>query len=138
MKRLSIVTAAIVAMAISGCATIAEMKITRESLDESIRDYNQMLRWEEGPSASSFVTEKMKPEYMDKATGFNRVRVVDYRIKSVDFKKEQKKATVTVEYDYHLKSSLNIKTLSDTQKWEYDQKNKPEGWRVTSYPPAFP
>lgn len=124
-----------VLLMLSGCSS---MKATRESLDENLRSYNQSLRWQEGPSAVSLVAEVMKPQYLDMATGFNRVRIVDYRVKAVDLKPEQKRATVLVEYDYHLKSGLTIKTVLDTQKWEYVDSVKPEGWRLTSYPPAFP
>jgi len=120
---------------LAGCAS---MRITRETLDDTLRDYQQMLRWNEAPSAVAFVSEPMKPAYIEKATGFNRVKIVDYRIKSVDFSKEQKKATAVVEYDYHLKSGLTIKTVVDTQKWEYIDTKETEGWRLTSYPPAFP
>jgi hypothetical protein len=114
------------------------MKITRETLDTSVRDYQQLIRWQEVSSAAFLVSEPMRPEYLEKATGFNRVKVVDYRIKGVDFSKEQKKATVIVEYDYHLKSGLTIKTVVDTQTWQYFDTIEPEGWRLTSYPPAFP
>jgi hypothetical protein len=126
---------AVTMLLITGCAS---MKITRASLDDSVRNYQQLIRWQEVPSAVFLVSEPMRPEYLEKATGFNRVKVVDYRIKGVDFSKEQKKATVIVEYDYHLKSGLTIKTIVDTQTWQYFDTIEPEGWRLTSYPPAFP
>ena len=53
-KQLKYFAAALI-MIISGCATLADMKITKESLDDSLRNYNQMVRWQEGPSAFSFV-----------------------------------------------------------------------------------
>lgn len=138
MKKCAVKLAAVALLILSGCATIAEMKISRETLDNTIRDYQQLIRWQESASAVVFVSEPMIPTYLEKATGYNRVRIVDYRIKSVDFSKEQKKATVVVEYDYHLKSGLTIKTVVDTQKWVYVQNIPSEGWKLTSYPPAFP
>ena len=135
LRKIAIQLAAALMLMIAGCAS---MKISRGTLDDSVRDYQQLIRWQEVPSAVAFVSEPMRPAYLEKATGFNRVKIVDYRIKSVDFSREQKRATVVVEYDYHLKSGLTIKTVVDTQKWEYADSVEPEGWRLTSYPPAFP
>lgn len=138
MKKCVITLAAVALLLFNGCAALSDMKITRESLDDTVRDYQQRIRWEESQSALVYVSEPMMQTYLEKSTGYNRVKIVDYRIKSVDFSKEQKKATVVVEYDYHLKSGLTIKTVVDTQKWEYVQNVPREGWRLMSYPPAFP
>jgi hypothetical protein len=138
IKKLYIYFATAAMLLLAGCAALNNMKITRESLDETVRDYQQLIRWDGASSAVVLVSDPMKPAYQEKATGFNRVKIVDYRIKSVDFSKEQKKATVVVEYDYHLKSGLNIKTVVDMQKWEYRETPEPAGWRLTTYPPAFP
>ncbi|WP_041971453.1 hypothetical protein [Geobacter sp. OR-1] len=135
MSKLCTIVAIVLMVTITGCAA---MKITRASLDDTVRDYQQLIRWQEVPSAAVFVSDQMKPAYLEQATGFNRVKIVDYRIKAVDFSKELKKATVIVEYDYHLKSGLTINTIVDTQTWQYFEKTEPEGWRLTSYPPAFP
>ena len=119
----------------SGCAS---MKINRETLNDNVQGYHQLIRWQEVSGAVAFVSEPMQATYLDKVTGLNRVKIIDYRIKSVDFSKEQKKATVIVEYDYHLKSGVTIKTIVDTQIWEYLDTAEPVGWRLTTYPPAFP
>jgi outer membrane biogenesis lipoprotein LolB len=120
---------------LAGCAS---WKQNRENLEERAQEYHRMIRWQETNGSVAYVAEALRPAYIERSRVFDTVKIIDYKIKQVELSTNLEKATVTVEYQYHLKNATRIKTLTDTQQWEFYPEAKPSGWRVTSLPPLFP
>jgi hypothetical protein len=123
---------------LAGCATIDALRASRENLEEKVRDYQQMLRWQEPQAAAQFVSEPLRDRYLERVAELDKVKIVDYRYRIVDFQEVQKKATVSVEYDYHDKNGVKIKTATQKQHWEFSVTESPSGWKLMSLPPTFP
>lgn len=114
------------------------MMQNRDNLDEKAQEYHRLIRWQETNGSVAYVADALRPAYLERVSVFEKVKVVDFKIKHVDLAPNRETATVSVEYQYHLKNSTNVKTLTDTQKWEFYPDAKPSGWRITSLPPIFP
>ncbi len=123
------------ALILGGCAS---WKQNRENLEERAQEYNRMIRWQETNGSAAYVVDALRPAYLERASVFDTIKIIDYRIKQVELAPDRERATVTVEYQYHLKNATRIKTLTDTQLWEFYPEAKPSGWRITSLPPMFP
>lgn len=119
---------------LGGCASLMPL---RASLDDSVRDYQRLLRWNESTGAAAYVAGPLQTEYLQRIKPMEKVRIVEYDIKRVVLKEETKKAEVTVEFKYYMLDSATVKSVVDTQKWEYEPDAKPSGWRLTSFPPEF-
>ena len=120
-----------IACALAGCSALFPIK---DELVKSTRAYNQALRWGEPGQAVLLADKSVRPEFADSIPALEKVRVVDYRLVSMEVDEKKKSAEVRMEYDYYVPNGVTVKTVSDLQKWTYLDK---EGWRITSPPPAF-
>lgn len=124
--------AALVVLVLSACQS---MTGTGEDLQRSIREYNRMLRWQEGSEAvTRFVQPRRQPDYLKRPHGEEAPHVVDYRVGTVSWLSPGSVAVVPVELDYYLLPSATVKTVVDNQEWRYTEG---QGWQITSPPPAF-
>ncbi len=123
------------ALILVGCAS---WKQNQQNLEDRVQEYHRMIRWQETNSSAAYVVEALRSAFLERASVFDSVKIVDYKIKQVELSPEREKATVTVEYQYHMKNATRIKTMTDTEQWEFYPDAKPSGWRLTSLPPMFP
>lgn len=112
--------------------------LVKDEFDRSSTEYARLLRWQElEKAADTYVDASLLAEYRKRIVAAKDVRVVDYRIKSVECDPKAKKAEVTMELDYYSIPSTRVKTLSDTQKWLYKEEAGRTGWRLESLLPEF-
>lgn len=113
-------------------------KTTRADFDRSFKSYNESVRWRNMEDAGLFPADSISGEYKERARKAQNVAVVDYRITDVKYDDKKKEAEVKVEIDYYTLSSSRIRTLTDTQKWAYQEKEGIGLWRLMSLLPEFP
>lgn len=109
----------------------------REEFDQSLRQYNDMFRWNELDTASMFVADSLREDFIARAKAANNLRIVDSRIVGARYDEKKHEASVDVRIDYYLISSARVKTLRDTQKWAYREERGVKGWRLMSPLPEF-
>lgn len=112
--------------------------LVKDEFDKSSKEYGRMLRWQEfEKAADTYVGVSLRDEYRKRIVAAKDVKVVDYRIRSVEYDQKAKKAEVTMELDYYAIPSTTVKTVVDTQKWLYKDGAGQTGWRLESLLPEF-
>lgn len=129
-----------IVISLSACASYDALSGVRDEYEMSIREYNNLLRSEEFEQAGRFVVDSLREEFDAKAKAARNVQVTDYQISSVDSEIELKGAAiVTVQINYTIPPSSEVKTLVDSQNWSYVYV-KGEGrkrWRLMTLLPEF-
>ncbi len=109
---------------------------TGEDLQRSVKEYNRLLRWQEGDTAVvRFVQPLRQPDYLQHGPGREPAHVVDYRIGPINWQTPGSVAVVPVEVDYYVPPSVTVKTTLDNEEWHYTEG---QGWQITSAPPEYP
>jgi hypothetical protein len=135
--RRTIITLLCLASILTGCINMPYRLPfeVRDEFDKSSRDYNQMLRWADLHNAVlTYADKATRAEFEKQLAPAKGVKIVDYRVKGVDYDEDKKSAEVLVDFDYYTPSGITVKTVEDTQKWRYVEKT---GWRIMSMPPDF-
>ena len=120
-------------IAVTGCSSLN----MREKLDESINQYNDLLRRRMMGEASHFTVDSLRREFEARAKASEGSRIADYRVVDVKFDKEKSEAEARVEIDYYSLSTFRMKTLTDTQKWAFLGEGGSKKWRLMSPLPEF-
>lgn len=114
----------------TGCASMQGLDLlgVRDSLEETQRQYTQMVRWGELERASSFVAEDARDAFAISMPKLRGIRITDYEIGDLDLDDEQSHATVSVVYHGYGVASLIEVRGRERQIWERDAITKK--WRV--------
>ena len=107
---------AICVLAVSAAACHAPK--SGETLAESIRAYNEGVRWERFGAAAVHVPPKERAEFVDEADERAKdLRITDYEIVRVE-QRSDKLASVQVKVSWYLDSEGTLRETSATQTWE--------------------
>lgn len=125
----------ILILLIAGCASLADEKESWMKFDEISRSYLLALRWGEYEAAYGFkklpgANEKL-PDFED----LKDVKVTFYRVKQTIISEDEMIVLQIVDLQYYRMRNVTVKTITDTQKWEYDQEK--ERWYLVSELPNF-
>ena len=123
----------LIILALLGCGSFN----LRRNLDESITQYNDLLRKNMLDAASRFTTETLAREFEARAEAAKGMKMLDYRIVAVKYDEKKSEAEARVEIDYYSLSTFRMKTLTDNQKWAYLEERGSKRWRLTSPLPEF-
>lgn len=123
----------LIILALLGCGGFN----VRGKLDESITQYNDLVRKHMLDAASLFTTETVAREYEARAAAAKGMRMIDYRIVAVKYDEKKNEAEARVEIDYYSLATYRMKTLTDNQKWAYLEERGSKQWRLTSPLPEF-
>jgi len=122
-------------------ACIDRLKILREDLQNTVGEYNDLLRWGEFNKAKLFTDDSIREEFeaRAKAAKARNIKLADYRTVSTDFKAEKGEQIVEVEFDYYTSPTYLLKTLLDKQRWSfvYIKEEKKKRWRLMTPLPEF-
>jgi len=121
--------------ALASCAT---EKNSRDNLEKSFKNYNNLLRWHQFEDASRFPAATIYGAYRERLKTAGNVVVIEYRVKDVIYDEKKKEAEVKIEIDYYTLSSTRLRTVLDNQKWVYEEKEGKGLWRLMSLLPEFP
>lgn len=127
-KRLQI--ALLVALTTVGCA-FGEIRpndpLQRQvAMEDTMRRYTNLVRWNSFPEASRFVHPDLRDTYVEKAPS-EELRFTDYEIPPVDISDDLRHSTVKVKYKAFDRSSLYEYEIVETQVWEREEGSK---WTV--------
>lgn len=116
---------------LAGCATAKEMYY---NVDETINEYNRLVRWQQWSAIlERYVETGGREAYIEAIPEIRKAQIVDYRVIVKSGNKEDKEQKVQVEFDYYLPPALKLLTVEDRQTWRYTE----DGWRLSSSPPTF-
>lgn len=120
-------------------ACINRLEVFREDLQNTVIEYNDLLRWGEFNKAKLYTDSSIREEFEARAKAARNVKIVDYRILSTDFEADKGEQIVEVEFDYYTSLTNVVKTLLDKQKWSfvYVKEEKKKRWRLMTPLPEF-
>ncbi len=114
---------------LSGCA--GENKKSR-SFESTMRAYEQVIRWGDLEKANEFLKEPA--EFSAKRhNNLKKIQVNGYYVLSRTTTKEGLDQVVEIKYTKD--ASVVVRTLTDVQKWVYDEEDK--RWYLDSKIPEF-
>jgi len=127
---------AVVVIALVSCAPTQSG--IREELNQSISQYNDLVRWHKLDAAGVFPADAISEEFRTRAKAAKNVRVVDYRVVRMNYDTQGNEAVVQVEIDYYTLTENRLRSLIDSQKWAYVTENGIKQWKLMSLLPEFP
>ena len=105
--------------------------------EQSLADYNDLLRWHKLEDASQFASDAISEQYMGRVLAAKNMKVFDYHIVRTKYNESKSEAEVMVEFEYYTFSTNTLKTLLDVQKWAYVTENGAKQWKLMSLLPDF-
>lgn len=121
---------------LAGCRT--PLYLMTEQFEQSSREYNRSLRWQELEQAClTFAAKDVKDDCLGRAKAAREVSMADYRVTSTDLDPEKGTASVRMEHDYYVLPSTRLRTVEDVQQWRYAEEEGAERWRIVTPPPEF-
>jgi len=106
--------------------------------DKATREYFRMVRWHELERAPlTFIADPLRDEFRRRLEAARNVQITDYRVRNMECRAGEGKGEVTVEWDYYIPPSFNLKTLEDPQRWEYVEEKNKKGWMLMTLFPEF-
>ena len=119
------------AVCLSGCGTIEESKES-QIMEARLDLYGKTVRWGALENMYGFLT----PEESVKVVfpgNLGNIRVTNYQVRIPPMMLEKHKLSQTVTIEYLFRDTQVIKTMSDSQVWEYDPEVK-EWYRANPIP----
>lgn len=117
---------ALLALAVSACATLQDPMQYEQQFREQQRSFSQYVRWGNFHGASAFVVEDQMDEFLALAPELTDVRFTDYEILRFELKEDRTRATIDVIYTGYRLSSPISRVMRLHQEW-----TKTDGeWRV--------
>jgi hypothetical protein len=100
-------------------AACASQQKKTESLLEQSQRYQEGLRWQRFEDAASHVPPSQREAFLDEHDELSEdLRIDDYEVIRVKFKKDHEEARVQVKYTWHLDSEGVVKETVTDQRWE--------------------
>jgi hypothetical protein len=137
MKKLLAVP--LVILCVFACTSYNALVADRDELNNSVKEYNELVRGNDFVKAKSFAVDAVRQEFAARAEAAKNVRVAGYRILNIDYEDYKGAEIVKVQFDYYLPGSNTLSTLVDEQVWSYVYV-KEEGqkrWKLMTPLPDF-
>ena len=123
-----------VMLLISACGSLTEFR-RLEKLDETIRAYEQAIRWSEFDYAMIFLKPSEREKNPPDESFYKRIKVTHYKIKKTALSEDETRLVQIAEISYYKIDNMTVKSLSDHQLWEWDAQDK--RWYLNSGLPDF-
>ncbi|MGB5260618.1 MAG: hypothetical protein WBO34_08870 [Gammaproteobacteria bacterium] len=128
----SFFAALLLALLVTGCATLTEKKKER-TLEQATMFYERAIRWGDFESAAQL--QRSEGTAAGSAMMPDSVRVTSYRQVNSLVLADENEVRITVQVDYYNSDTLKVVTLIDEQTWVYDADES--AWFITTPLPAF-
>ncbi len=130
MKRLLAIP--VLVLCVYACASYNALVADRDELNNSVREYNELVRRNDFEKAKEFAADNVKQEFAARTEAARNVKVAEYRILSTDYEDFKGAEIVKVQYDYYLPPASAVKTLVDEQVWSfvYVKEEGRKRWRL--------
>jgi hypothetical protein len=121
------------------CGSYRSLTDIREDLNNTIKEYNDLVRLKEFDKAKRFVAESTWEEFEGRARATRDVTITEYRFVSREFSTPTGMEIAKVEFDYYTAPTTQKKTLIDNQSWSflYEKEERKKLWRLTTPLPEF-
>ncbi len=103
----------------------------------SLDEYNDMLRWHKLDEASVFVSDALSEDYLARVKAAKNMKIFDYRVLRTKYNEAKNEAEVQVKIEYYVLSTNTLRSLVDVQKWAYVEENGSKQWKLMSLLPEF-
>lgn len=136
-RWLKLIIMLLLSLLLTACAAANQARLGVE-FDVSVKSFNRMLRWHEIENAGmTYIEPKLRDEYLKQAESLKKrgITFADFRILTSQYLPEKNSGDVLAEFDYYIKSSNKLKTVSYPQDWVYQESSK--SWILKSGLPAF-
>ena len=119
------------ALIVASCASIGSQdKKHEDSLKLSVDAFNTAFRCEEYTEAAFYVPADKKEHFWAEADRFKgKIRITDFNLREVELKDKSTSANPILYFQFWRLESPILKTVTLTQKWYFDQKDK--RWKVS-------
>jgi len=137
MKKLLAIPVLI--LCVCACTSYNALVADRDELNNSVKEYNDLIRQNDFGKAKSFAADAVKQEFAARAEAAKNVRVTGYRILNTDYEDFKGAQIVKVQFDYSLPPSNTLKTLVDEQLWSfvYVKEEGRKRWKLMTPFPDF-
>lgn len=130
---------------LSGCFASYGSSGKLETCERAIKQYNTMLRWQEGEKAAQvFVEDSQREGYAQAISAMRRrgVSIADLQILTQQCLPDQQQAQATVELYYLFPADSRLKMVTDHQRWIFSKESVKagdpgQGWKLVSPLPDF-
>lgn len=119
---------AVLATGTLACATAGQRQ---ENFEDIQREYTRHVRWSEYEEALAFVAEDERDAYTERTEALGPMRVIDYRIESIEFDPETDGAVVVVVYSAYKRAQPVAISVTEKQEWVREEETKT--WQVSSH-----
>jgi hypothetical protein len=125
----------VLALLLMGCAGLDMGKENWKKFEETSRAYLMALRWGEYETAYGFMRPPNSYDEIPDFYDLRDVRVTSHRIKQTIISEDKMTVQQIVDFQYYRMRNVTVKTMTDRQKWEYDEEK--ERWYLISDLPKF-
>jgi len=119
---------------LQACAAIDDSKKSI-SLDQSLYFYESAMRWADFESANSLRRYDGDPATATDPAKLKRIKVTGYEVLNTVPADDDTEVNITVKISYYDEDNLKVRSLTDNQVWQYDDKQN--AWYVSTALPLF-
>jgi hypothetical protein len=118
-----------------GCAGLDMGKENLQKFEDTSKAYLMALRWGEYETAYGFMRPPNSYDEIPDFYDLRDVRVTFHRIKQTIISEDKMTVQQIVDFQYYRMRNVTVKTMTDRQKWEYDEEK--ERWYLITDLPKF-
>ncbi|MGD9080825.1 MAG: hypothetical protein PVG96_15870 [Desulfobacterales bacterium] len=118
-----------------GCAGLEMEKENWKKFDQTSNAYLLSYRWGDYDVVYGFKKPPNINEQAPEVQDLSDLRVTSYKVKQTVMSKDEKIVIQIVDFEYYRTRDVTLRSLTDHQKWEYDEEK--ERWYLTSDMPHF-
>ena len=117
------------ALIVASCASSGSQDKKDKTLEGSLKfavdAFNSAFRWEDYTGAAAFVPKDKKEQFWAEVDKFKgKIRITDFNLREVELKDKNTSADAIMSFQFWHLESPTLKTVTLTQKWHYDEKDK--------------
>jgi hypothetical protein len=118
-----------------GCAGLDMKKDNWGKFDQTSKAYLLSFRWGDYDLVYGFKKPPDINEQAPEVQDFSDLRITSYKVKQTIMSKDETIVIQIVDFDYYRTRDITLRTITDRQKWEYDEEK--ERWYLVSDIPSF-
>lgn len=112
---LTVATIAMIAMVACGASPANKS----QSFMESVRGYNEGIRWQRWTHAAAHISPRERDDFLDERDELeDDLRITDYQIRHVTLGPKSQRARVLVKYEWHSDRKGIVNHTTSRQMWE--------------------
>lgn len=111
------------------CSTWGKPKNDKAGLYESVKTFNDAIRWEDYRVASTFMPPSAKDTYWEQVDELQKnVRIMEFEVREITVEPEKLRGEAYVRCQYFHTNNPKLLTRNLKQSWRYSEEDK--AWSV--------